>query len=89
MKIPKLKFGDRIEVIGTDWNTDHSWRQQGKILDSIIQPTIYMIGYFVGIRDNSLFWSAVKISWDDELPEVKYTHSMPLASINEITKLRP
>ena len=88
MRLPKLKLGDKIEVIGTDWNTDHTWRKETEILDVIIQPTIHMIGYFIGVQDKSLFWSAVRIQWEEDAPEVKYTHSMPLAAIKKVVKLR-
>ncbi len=89
-KLPKgLKIGDLIEVIGTDWTTDSSWLHYDTAIN-VSLPVIKQPGYFVGVRDGCLIWSALKIIWWDPETEddVKYTHIMKLSAINKIRRLK-
>ena len=88
-KLPKgLKQGDLIEVIGTDWTTDSKWREYDTAIE-ITLPIIKQPGYFIGVKDECLIWSATRIIWQDPdmVDDLKYTHAMLLSAISKIRRL--
>ncbi len=89
-RIPRgLKVGALIEVTGTDWTTDGTWREESKAMGAIGLPTIQQPGYFLGLKDGIFCWAATRIVWAEDYtpPDVKYIHYMALAAIQKIRRL--
>jgi hypothetical protein len=90
MKLPKLKRGDLIEVIGRDWTTFSEWKMEDDIMDWEKFPldVISFVGFYVGVSRGFLFWSNARIIYEKDLqkPECKYSHRMPLVAITKVRK---